>query len=166
MPAIKHIAACLWFDSQAEDAANFYVSVFDDAKIVRIARYTDAGFDIHHKPAGSVLTVEFELSGYKFTALNGGPELKMNEGVSFEIHCESQDEIDYYWEKLGEGGDPKAQVCGWLKDKFGVSWQVVPAMIPELVADSDKTKVSRMLNAMFAMKKLDIAKLEQAFNGE
>lgn len=165
MPAIKNIVPCLWFDAQGEDAANFYVSVFDNSKILNISRYTDDGFEFHHRPAGSVMTVEFELDGHTFTALNGGPSFKMTEAISFQIMCESQDVIDYYWDKLSQGGDPNAQQCGWLKDKFGVSWQVVPTRLEEMMLDHDKKKVSRAMQAMYPMKKLDIAVLERAFEG-
>src|SRR5262245_53508886 len=129
------ITPCLWFDDQAEPAAGFYTSIFPNSKIGRIARYGEAGFEIHRRPAGTVLTVAFELNGQPFTALNGGPVFKFNEAVSFQIECDSQEEIDYYWEKLGAGGDKKAQQCGWLKDKFGLSWQVNPAILPELMSD-------------------------------
>src|ERR671914_800913 len=128
MTVKPRIQSCLWFDSEAEEAAQYYVGIFKNSRILRITRYGKAGHEIHGKPAGSVLTVEFELDGQKFTALNGGPNFKFNEAISLEVHCETQDEIDFYWEKLSAGGDPKAQVCGWLKDKFGLSWQVVPTM--------------------------------------
>ncbi|MGV3710916.1 MAG: VOC family protein [Gemmatimonas sp.] len=166
MPSIKHLSACLWFDAQGEDAANFYVSIFDNSKIISISRYTDEGFEFHRRPAGSVMTVEFELDGNRFTALNGGPDFKFSEAISFEINCETQEDIDYFWEKLSEGGDPNAQQCGWLKDKFGLSWQVVPAIMWEMQQDPDKRKVDRMLRAMFQMKKLDIAELQRAFDGD
>src|SRR5690554_1668467 len=120
------IAPCLWFDSQAEEAARFYCSVFPDSKITTITYYPQVGQEVHGRSEGSVLTVEFELNGNPFTALNGGPVFKFNEAVSLQVYCDTQEEIDYYWEKLGEGGDPKAQQCGWLKDRYGLSWQVVP----------------------------------------
>lgn len=166
MPAIRNIIPCLWFDGQAEDAANFYVSVFDNATIHRIARFTDEGFEYHKQPAGQVMTVDFEIDGHKFTALNGGPDFKFTEAISFQVICENQSQIDYYWEKLGEGGDPKAENCGWLKDKFGLSWQIVPEIMEEWMADSDKSKVDRMLHVMFRMQKLDIEELQRAFEGE
>ncbi len=126
----------------------------------KIARYGEAGHDIHHKPAGSVLTVEFELNGTPFTALNGGPEFKFNEAVSLVITCKDQKEVDYYWEKLSQGGDPRAQQCGWLKDKYGVSWQVVPAVVKELMGDPDSEISERAMEAILQMKKIDVAKLE------
>ncbi|HET7110500.1 MAG TPA: VOC family protein, partial [Gemmatimonadales bacterium] len=126
MATLHPIAPCLWFDDQAEDAAAFYISIFPNSKIVSVARYGEAGKETHGRPPGSVMVVEFELNGQPFTALNGGPVFTFNEAVSFQLYCETQEELDRYWEKLGAGGDPKAQVCGWLKDKFGLSWQVVP----------------------------------------
>src|SRR5438105_8077522 len=139
---------CLWFDSQAEEAAKFYAGVFKDSRINRIARYGKAGFEVHKRPAGSVMTVDFELNGLRFTALNAGPLFKFNEAVSIEIHCETQKEIDYYWEKLTAGGDPKAQQCGWLKDKYGLSWQVVPNIIGELFQSENSEKSQRAFAAM------------------
>ena len=127
MQSTQKIAPCLWFDSQAEEAANFYVSVFKNSKITSVAKYTKAGQETHKKRPGSVMTVEFELDGQPFTALNGGPDFKFNEAVSLQVPCRNQDEIDHYWNKLSKGGDPKAQQCGWLKDKYGLSWQVVPS---------------------------------------
>ncbi len=159
------ISPCLWFDTQAEEAARYYTSIFKDSKIVAVSRYPDAGQEIHGKPAGSVLTVEFELDGQVFTALNGGPHFKFNEAVSLQIECETQEEVDYYWEKLGEGGDPNAQQCGWLKDKFGLSWQVVPKDMAEVLNDPDPAKSRRAFQAMLEMKKLDMAALERAFAG-
>jgi predicted 3-demethylubiquinone-9 3-methyltransferase (glyoxalase superfamily) len=162
---MKRIAPCLWFDDQAEEAANFYVGIFKNSKITKIARYPKVGQEIHHRPAGSVMTVAFELDGQPFTALNGGPVFKFNEAVSLQINCETQQEVDHYWEKLGKGGDPKAQQCGWVKDKFGLSWQVVPTILPELVTDPDPKKAERAFAAMMEMKKLDIDKLKQAAAG-
>jgi predicted 3-demethylubiquinone-9 3-methyltransferase (glyoxalase superfamily) len=157
------ISPCLWFDHQAEDAARFYTGLFKNSKIGAISRYGEAGKEIHRKPPGSVLTVAFELNGQSFTALNGGPVFKFNEAVSLQIECETQDEVDYYWEKLSAGGDPNAQQCGWLKDKFGLSWQVVPTALPKLLTDPDTAKSQRVFKAMLEMKKLDIAGLERAF---
>jgi predicted 3-demethylubiquinone-9 3-methyltransferase (glyoxalase superfamily) len=159
------ISPCLWFDDQAEDAARFYTAIFKDSKIAAISRYPDAGREIHGKPAGSVMTVDFELNGQSFTALNGGPIFKFNEAISFQIECEKQEEVDYYWERLGEGGDPNAQQCGWLKDKFGLSWQVVPKGMVEMLNDPDPTKSQRAFKAMLQMKKLDIEALQRAFAG-
>ena len=164
--AIAHrIAPCLWFDSQAEEAANFYVSVFDNSRIVRIARYGHAGQDIHKRPAGSVMTVSFELDGTPFTALNGGPVFTFTEAVSFQINCADQKEVDYYWDRLTAGGDPKAQQCGWLKDKFGVSWQVVPVALTKMFGDPKNPGSQRAMQALLKMKKLDIGELERAFAG-
>lgn len=162
MPSIRHIRPCLWFDSQAEEAANFYVSIFENSKITSIARYNEVGFEIHGRAAGSVMTVAFELDGHKFLALNGGPHFKFNEAISLEIECDTQEEVDYYWEKLGEGGDARAQQCGWLKDKYGLSWQVVPSGFEEVFADHTSEKAKRAMAAMLKMKKLDIAQLKQA----
>jgi predicted 3-demethylubiquinone-9 3-methyltransferase (glyoxalase superfamily) len=149
----------LWFDTEAEDAAAFYCSVFKDSRIVNVARYTEAG----PRPAGTVMTVEFELDGQRFVGINGGPEFKFSEAVSFQITCETQDEIDYHWEQLTEGGEEGP--CGWLKDKFGLSWQVVPTGMDELFADPDQTRAERAMNAMFGMRKLDIAELQRAADG-
>jgi predicted 3-demethylubiquinone-9 3-methyltransferase (glyoxalase superfamily) len=159
------ISPCLWFDYQAEDAACFYTSIFKNSKITAIARYPEAGKEIHGKPAGSVLTVAFELNGQSFTALNGGPIFKFNEAVSLQIECEDQQEVDYFWERLSEGGPVEAQQCGWVKDKFGLSWQVVPKVLPELLNDPDAAKSQRAFQAMLQMKKLDIAALQRAFAG-
>ena len=160
------IAPCLWFDDQAEDAARFYSGIFRRSKITAITRYGSAGFEVHHRPAGSVMTVEFELEGQRYTALNGGPAFKFNEAISFQIYCDTQDEIDYYWAKLGEGGDPNAQQCGWPKDRYGVSWQVVPRGIEELYKDETSPAAARTMEAMLKMKKLDIAELKRAHDGE
>ena len=155
----------MWFDHEAEDAVRFYTSVFKDSKIVSISRYPATGQEIHGKPAGSVMVVIFELFGQTYSALNGGPHFKFNEAISLQIECESQAELDYYWERLGEGGDPEAQQCGWIKDKFGLSWQVVPRMMDDLMNDPDPAKVERAFAAMLKMKKLDIAALERAAAG-
>jgi len=160
-----NITPCLWFDHQAEDAARFYTSVFKRSKITAISRYPEAGKEIHGKAPGSVMVVAFELNHQPFTALNGGPRFKFSEAVSFQIECDTQKEIDYYWEKLSAGGDPRAQQCGWLKDKFGLSWQVVPKVLPELLTDRDPVKAQRAFQAMLGMKKLDIAALQRAFAG-
>jgi predicted 3-demethylubiquinone-9 3-methyltransferase (glyoxalase superfamily) len=160
----QKIAPCLWFDSQGEDAANFYVGIFRNSKIVDIARYGKAGQEQHQRPVGSVMTVAFELEGLPFTALNGGPIFKFSEAISFQIYVEDQEELDYYWDRLTPGGDPKSQVCGWLKDKFGVSWQVVPRKMVEWFTKPDE-KSQRAMTAMMKMAKLDIAALERAYNG-
>ncbi len=159
------ITPCLWFDDQAEEAVRFYAGIFKDSKITAITRYPDVGQEIHGKPAGSVLTVEFELDGQSFTALNGGPHFKFNEAVSFQIECATQEEVDYYWERLSEGGDPKAQQCGWLKDKYGLSWQVTPKGMAEMLNDPDTAKSQRAFQAMLQMKKLEVAGLQRAFAG-
>jgi predicted 3-demethylubiquinone-9 3-methyltransferase (glyoxalase superfamily) len=159
--AAKTITCCLWFDTQAEEAANFYVSVFKSSKIGRISRYGKAGQDVHKKKEGSVMTVEFELGGQKFTALNGGPNFKFTEAVSFQVFCDTQDEIDYFWGKLTSGGQEGS--CGWLKDKYGLSWQVVPSVIPKMMTDPDATKSARVMSAFMKMKKFDLEKLKRAY---
>ncbi len=163
MPA--RINPCLWFDSQAEEAAHFYISIFENSKITAISRYGEAGKEHHGKPPGSVMTVAFELNGQPFTALNGGPIFQFNEAVSFQVMCETQAELDYFWERLSEGGDTNVQQCGWLKDRFGLSWQVVPKILPKLLTDPDTAKSQRAMQAMIGMKKLDIAGLQSAFAG-
>ena len=165
MAAPRPIVPCLWFDSQAEEAAKYYTGIFRNSKITAITRYGEAGKEIHGRPAGSVMTVEFELNGQPFTALNGGPVFTFNEAVSFQIMCADQEEVDYYWNRLTQGGDPSAQQCGWLKDKFGVSWQVVPTGMVEMMNHPDRSKADRAMEAMLRMKKLDIAALEEAFAG-
>jgi len=163
---MDRIVPCLWFDHQAEEAATFYVSVFKNSKITNVSRYTKAGYETHHRPAGSVMTVEFELDGQRFTALNGGPAFTFNEAVSLQIMCDTQQELDSYWDKLSRGGDPKAQQCGWLKDKYGLSWQVIPRMLLRLFTDHDSAQAERAMEAMLRMKKINIAELEQAVAGE
>jgi len=158
-----NITPCLWFDNQADQAAKFYASVFKGSKILKTTHYTEAGREAHGRPPGSVMTVEFELAGQRFTALNGGPVFKFTEAVSFQIMCETQDEVDYFWSKLSEGGQEVA--CGWLKDKFGLSWQVVPTIMSDLFADGDTKKSGRVMQAMLKMKKLDIAELKGAAAG-
>lgn len=165
MLKIPRITPCLWFDDQAEEATRFYTSIFRNSRIGRITRYGEAGYEIHGRTAGTVLTIEFELDGQTFTALNGGPLFKFNEAVSFQINCETQEEIDYYWEQLTAGGDENAQQCGWLKDKFGVSWQVEPTVMAELLNDEDYEKSERVMTALLQMKKLDIAALRRAHAG-
>src|SRR5687767_15633593 len=163
MQNIQKITPCLWFDDQAEEAAKFYTAIFNNSKIVSMTRYGEAGHEVHGKPAGTVMTVAFELDGQAFTALNGGPMFTFNEAISFQVHCETQEEVDYYWEKLSEGGDEQAQQCGWLKDKYGASWQVVPTILNELVEDPDSEGGQRAFAAMLRMKKLDIAELKRAY---
>ena len=159
------ITPCLWFDHEAEDAARFYTGIFEDSKIVSIARYPDAGQEVHGKAPGSVLIVEFTLRGQSFTALNGGPGKKFSEAVSLQIDCANQEEVDYFWERLSAGGDPHAQQCGWVKDKYGLSWQIVPNDLPKMLVDPDASKSQRAFQAMLGMKKLDIAELQRAFEG-
>ncbi len=155
--AAQKIVPCLWFNTQAEAAAKHYVSIFKNSKIGNISRYGKEGKEIHQKEAGSVMTVDFELEGQKFLALNGGPQFTFDEAVSFQIMCETQEEIDYFWNKLSEGGSEGP--CGWLKDKFGLSWQVVPAILPQLL-QGDKSE--RVMKAVMKMGKFDIAALKQA----
>lgn len=166
MATIQKITPNLWFDNRAEEAANFYTGIFKNSRIGKILRYGKEGFEIHKMPEGTVMTVQFYLEEQEFVALNGGPVFKFNEAVSLIVNCSSQEEIDYYWEKLSEGGDKKAQVCGWLKDKFGLSWQVVPTLLPEMLMDPDPKKSQPVMKAMLQMKKIDIGTLERAFNGE
>ena len=161
----QRITPCLWFDRQAEEAAKFYAAVFRNSKIVNITRYGEAGREIHGMPAGTVLTVEFELDGQSFTALNGGPVFKFNEAISLQVDCETQEELDYYWEKLSAGGDKNAQQCGWLKDKYGVSWQVAPRILAEMLGDPNSEKSQRAMKAMLQMKKIDIDELKRAYAG-
>lgn len=152
----QKIVPNLWFDTEAEEAAAFYVSVFKDGRIVNVTRYTEAG----PREAGMVMTVEFELRGQRFVAINGGPEFEFDEAVSFQIACEDQEEVDYFWARLGEGGEEGP--CGWLKDRYGLSWQVVPSGMEELFADPDPEKARRAMEAMLGMRKLDIAVLRRA----
>ncbi|HET8539373.1 MAG TPA: VOC family protein [Anaeromyxobacter sp.] len=156
MPSITPF---LWFESQAEEAARFYASIFDDARIGEITRYGPAG----PGPEGSVMTVEFELQGQRFIALNGGPQFKFTEAVSFSVECETQEEVDELWEKLADGGEEGP--CGWLKDRYGLSWQVTPKALGELLADRDPARSRRVMEAMFRMKKLDVAGLRRAYDG-
>ncbi|HEX8159824.1 MAG TPA: VOC family protein [Solirubrobacteraceae bacterium] len=149
----------LWFDTEAEEAASFYTSVFENSRVVHVAHYTEAG----PRPAGTVMSVEFELNGQRFVAINGGPQFKFDEAVSFQINCETQDEIDYYWERLSDGGEEGP--CGWLKDKYGLSWQVVPTGMEELFSDPDPQRAQRAMQAMLKMGKLDIAALRSAADG-
>jgi predicted 3-demethylubiquinone-9 3-methyltransferase (glyoxalase superfamily) len=165
MPRIQRITPCLWFDDQAEEAVAFYTAIFRNSKIVSVSRYGEAGYEVHGRPAGTVMAVAFELDGQAFTALNGGPVFKFNEAISFQVNCETQAEVDYYWERLTDGGDENAQQCGWLKDKYGVSWQVVPGMLLEMINDPDSEKSQRAMEAMLHMKKIDIAALKRAYAG-
>lgn len=154
------ITPCLWFDNEAEEAARFYVSVFPDSTIHRISCYGEEGHDVHGQQAGSVMTVDFELRGRPFVALNGGPHFQFSEAISFQISCETQDEIDYYWDSLGQAG--RVQQCGWLKDRFGLSWQVVPSILPDLMTASGPEAAERVMRVMLQMRKLDIGQLQAA----
>ena len=165
MARLAIIQPCLWFDDQAEDAARFYTGIFPDSAIGTITRYTDMGQEHHGKPVGSVLTVAFTLAGQPFVALNGGPVFRFNEALSLQILCETQDEVDHYWHHLSEGNPAAAMECGWLKDRFGLSWQVVPKQLGELMTSEDKAKTGRVAAAMMQMVKLDIAPLEAAVRG-
>ena len=162
MPNVQLITPCLWFDTQAQEAAEFYTAVFSNSQIVNITRYGEVGHEIHGKPAGTVMTVAFELNGQPFTALNGGPAFKFNEAISFQVICQTQEEVNDYWEKLSTGGDETALLCGWLKDRYGVSWQIIPNILLEMLSDADPTKSQRTMTAMLQMKKIDISKLLQA----
>jgi predicted 3-demethylubiquinone-9 3-methyltransferase (glyoxalase superfamily) len=164
MPKItQRITACLWFDNQAEEAANFYVSIFKQSRVGAITRYNDEASKVAGRPKGSVMTVEFELDGQKFTALNGGPLFKFTEAISFVVNCENQKEVDHFWDKLSAGGEEVQ--CGWLKDRFGVSWQVVPTVLVELLQDKDPERSRRVMSAMLKMKKLDVDALQKAHQG-
>jgi predicted 3-demethylubiquinone-9 3-methyltransferase (glyoxalase superfamily) len=165
MATLQKIVPCLWFDRQAEEAARFYVSLFKNSSVGQISRYTEAGRETHGRAPGEVMVVAFDLDGQSFTALNGGPQFKFNEAISFQVLCKNQKEIDGFWEKLSEGGDPNAQQCGWLKDKFGVSWQIVPRVLADMMSDPDSSKTSRVMLAVLGMKKLDIKTLESAYRG-
>jgi len=160
------ITPFLWFDNQAEEAVTFYTSIFKNSKVLSTVRYTEEASGAAGRPAGSVMVVDFELEGQRFTALNGGPHFKFTEATSFVIHCQSQEEVDYYWDRLTQGGEPEAQQCGWLKDRFGLSWQVVPDRMLALVSDRDPEKARRAIAAMLKMKKIDLAEVERAAAGE
>ena len=159
---MQKISPFLWFDSQAEQAAKFYVGVFENSKLGRVTRYDDEAAEKTGRPKGSVMTVEFQLDGADFVALNGGPMFKFTEAISFSVNCETQDEIDYFWEKLSAAGGSTGP-CGWLKDKFGLSWQVSPVVLGDMLSDPDKAKAERVMNAMMEMDKIDIAALEKAY---
>jgi len=161
---MQKISPCLWFDDQGEEAAKFYTSIFKDSKIGDVTRYGKEGYEIHGREEGTVMTVEFEIEGQKFLALNGGPIFKFNEAISFQVYCETQEEVDYFWEKLSEGGDEKAQQCGWLKDKYGVSWQIVPTILIKMLKDKDSEKSQKVMKAMLQMHKLDISTLKKAYD--
>ena len=160
----KKITPCLWFDTEAEEAANLYVSIFRNSRIIRVERYPEAGQEVHGKPAGSVMVVVFSLDGSEFTALNGGPQFKFDEAISFQVPCANQEELDHFWSRLSANGGEEGP-CGWLKDKFGLSWQVFPSRLREMLSDSDSGKRNRVMEQMLKMKKLDLAPLERAFAG-
>ena len=160
----QKIVPCLWFDKEAEAAANHYVSIFKNSRILSASRYGKEGFEIHGREAGSVMTIEFELDGQKYLGLNGGPHFKFSEAISFQIMCETQAEIDHYWSKLTADGGQESQ-CGWLKDKFGLSWQIVPSALPRLLSDPNREKANRVMQAMMKMTKIDIPTLREAYAG-
>ena len=159
----QRLSVCLWFDDQAEEAVKFYVSIFENSRIGRVARYDEEGAKVAGRPKGSVMTVAFELDGQEFVALNGGPLFKFTEAISLVVNCESQAEVDAYWRKLSAGGQEVQ--CGWLKDRFGLSWQVVPTILPEMLQDKDPEKSRRVMAAMLKMNKIDLAALKKAYEG-
>ena len=165
MPTLQRITPCLWFADEAEEAARFYVGIFPNSRVTSTVRYSDVGTEVHGRPAGSVMVVAYELDGHTFTALNGGPVFTFNEAISLQVNCKDQAEIDHYWAKLGAGGDPRAQQCGWLKDRYGVSWQVVPEGMERMMADENSPGAKRAMAAMLQMKKIDMAALERAYDG-
>lgn len=159
------IQPCLWFDGKAEEAAQFYINTFPNSRLGRRSRYPEAGREQHKQVPGSVMTVAFELDGHPFLALNGGPYFKFSEALSLMVLCETQEEIDHYWNALSEGGDPASQECGWLKDRYGLSWQITPASSLGMITSPDQAAVERYMSALMSMKKLDMAKLQAAFDG-
>lgn len=163
MHSIQKISPCLWFNGHAEAAARFYTGIFPNSKIGLVSHYGEEGKEIHGQEPGSVLTVAFELDGQTFTGLNGGPLFQFSEAISFQVNCETQDELDHYWTQLSEGGPQQAQQCGWLKDQFGVSWQIVPVILMKLLTDPDPVKAQRVMGAMMGMKKIDIEQLKRAY---
>jgi predicted 3-demethylubiquinone-9 3-methyltransferase (glyoxalase superfamily) len=162
---MQKITPFLWYDDKAEEAVNFYASIFENSKVLSVARYSDVGAQAAGRPKRSAMSVEFELEGQKFVGLNGGPHFKFTEAVSFVVNCETQEEVDYFWEKLTAEGGAESQ-CGWLKDKYGLSWQIVPTILVELMKDKDPGKSQRAMKAMLQMKKIDIATLKQASEGQ
>jgi len=161
---MQKITPCLWFDDKAEEAAKFYVSIFKNSKLGKIARYGEAGAEVSGRPKGSVMTVTFQLDGQEFMGLNGGPQFKFTEALSLVVNCKTQEEVDEMWEKLSAGGEKG--VCGWLKDKYGLSWQLVPTVVEKMFQDKDAMKTERVMKALLQMKKLDIKKLKQAYEGK
>jgi predicted 3-demethylubiquinone-9 3-methyltransferase (glyoxalase superfamily) len=164
MANLQTITPCLWFNNEGEAAAKFYTSIFKNSNVGKISRYTEAGREHHKQEPGTAMAIAFELDGQAFTAINGGPIFKFTEAVSFQVNCDTQEEIDYFWDKLSAEGDPKAQVCGWLKDKFGLSWQVIPRMLSEITS-GPADKAGRAMGALMQMKKPDIAALQKAYDG-
>jgi predicted 3-demethylubiquinone-9 3-methyltransferase (glyoxalase superfamily) len=162
---MQKLTPFLWFDNNAEEAVNFYVSIFKNATVGKITRYTGAGAQAAGRPEGSVMTIDFQLEGQKFAAINGGPHFKFTEAISFVVNCESQEEVDYFWNKLTADGGQESQ-CAWLKDKYGLSWQIVPRVLMEMLGDKDPQKAQRVMEAMLQMKKIDIATLQRAYDGE
>lgn len=160
---MSKITPCLWFDDNAEEAVQFYLSVFKGSRLGTVARYGDAGAQVSGRPKGSVMTVTFEIEGQEFVALNGGPVFTFNEAVSFQVHCETQEELDHYWNGLSAGGDAEAQQCGWLKDRYGVSWQIVPTVLGKMLKEGDAEKANRVMQAVLQMKKIDIKTLQHAY---
>jgi predicted 3-demethylubiquinone-9 3-methyltransferase (glyoxalase superfamily) len=165
MAEVQKITPCLWFDTQAEEAARFYVSVFTNSRVGAITRFGKQGFEIHGRPEGSVMTVTFVLEGQEFTALNGGPHFRFTEAVSLMVMCDTQAEVDHFWDRLGAGGDPAAQQCGWLKDRYGLSWQIVPRALLEMYQSGVSERSERVMQAMMQMSKLDLAALQSAWEG-
>ena len=165
MSVIQRVTPCLWFDRRAEEAARFYVSIFKHSRIIAVTRHSGAGYERHKRPEGTVMSVAFELDGQAFTALNGGSDFAFNEAVSLQVNCETQDDVDYYWQKLSRGGDVNAQQSGWLKDRYGLSWQVVPTVLSEMLKDHESPEAWRVMEALLGMKKIDIDQLERAFAG-
>ena len=164
MAKMQKITSNLWFNKQAEEAVNFYTSIFRKSRIGRYTHYGKEGYEQHHMPEGTVMTIEFWIEDQQFLALNAGPEFKFSEAISFVINCDTQEDIDYYWEKLSQGGDEKAQMCGWLKDKFGLSWQIVPGVLPDMLSDPDHRKTENVIKVVMQTKKFDIRALTEAYN--
>jgi predicted 3-demethylubiquinone-9 3-methyltransferase (glyoxalase superfamily) len=162
---MQKISPCLWFAEEAQEAVDFYTGIFKSSRVIGTTRYSEVGFEMHRRPAGSVMSIVFELEGQTFTALNGGPLFKFTEAVSLQIYCKTQGEIDHYWNALTQGGDPSAQQCGWLKDKYGLSWQVVPDVLADMINQNDPLVTDRVMAAMMEMKKLDLNTLQQAIDG-
>ncbi|MQA19804.1 VOC family protein [Rugamonas rivuli] len=166
MHSIQKITPFLWFSGRAEEAAEYYVGIFRNSRICQVIRYTEAGQEQHRQPPGSAMTVALKLDGQDFTLLNGGPIFQFTPAISFVVNCESQEEIDYFWERLSAGGAPEARQCGWLADKFGLSWQIVPTALPTMLQDADAEKAGRVMSALMGMKKIDLGELKKAYAGQ